>query len=234
MFMRSPPRIEFLCDEADKGVISEPTPAKGYMPDWFRKLPPITQSEVSSASSGLTVKRCMPFLDALTTGWILPLAASVRLEIRDGGTHVDAGWDFDKVMVSNHGMHQVAGNPFEPRPPCKFHNYWTITTPPGWSCLFVPPLNRPDSIVEVLAGVVDTDTYQSLINFPFIAKAPDGVYKLERGHPLVQVIPFRRDATHIEGSVRVETSREKDLRLKILRQTQVTEGWYRQEARAKR
>jgi hypothetical protein len=82
--------------------------------------------------------------------------------------------------------------------------------------------------------VVDTDTYQSLINFPFIAKAPDGVYKLERGHPLVQVIPFRRDATHIEGSVRVETSREKDLRLKILRQTQVTEGWYRQEARAKR
>ena len=46
-------------------------------------------------------------------------------------------------MVSNHSPFQVAGNPHEPRPPMKFHNYWTIRTPPGWSCLFLPPLNRP-------------------------------------------------------------------------------------------
>ncbi len=49
----------------------------------------------------LTIKRCMPFLDALQVGWILPLAATVRLEVKDGGQTVDAGWEFDKVMVSN-------------------------------------------------------------------------------------------------------------------------------------
>ncbi len=228
------PKIEFLCDPKDHGVIAEPAPAKSAMPDWFRKLPPVDKTHVHANNNGLTVKRCMPFLDALTTGWILPLAATVRLEIKDGGRTVDAGWDLDRVMVSNHAMHQIAGNPFEPRPPCKFHNYWTIVTPPGWSTLFVSPLNRPSGVFECIAGIVDTDTYHSLINFPFIATAPDGVYTIERGTPLVQVIPFRRESTQIAGEVRVERANEGEMRERILRQTQASEGWYRRVARAQR
>jgi hypothetical protein len=234
MFQRLKPRIEFVCDPSDRGIIAEPIPAKQVLPDWFRRLPPVTRHEVSSSNNGLTVKRCMPFLDALTTGWILPLAATVRLEIKDGGRRVDAGWEFDKVLVSNHGSHQVAGNPLEPRPPCKFHNYWTIKTPAGWSCLFVHPLNRHGSPVEIMAGIVDTDSYQSLIHFPFVATAPDGVYTLERGAPLVQVIPFRRDATYIAAEIRSERAAETQTRHRILRHTLAEEGWYRRMARAKR
>jgi hypothetical protein len=141
----------------------------------------------------------MPFLDALQTGWILPLAATVRLEVKDGGRTVDAGWEFDKVMVSNHAAFQVAGNPLQPRPPCKFHNYWTVRTPPGWSCLFVPPLNRPEPAFECLAGVVDTDLYPTHIHFPFFATEREGVHVIAKGTPLVQVIPFRRDDAAIEG-----------------------------------
>ena len=102
-------------------------------------------------------------------------------------------------MVSNHGPHQVAGNPKEPSPPCKFHNYWTIRTPPGWSCLFVPPLNRSGQPFECVAGVVDTDTYAAHIHFPFFATAPDGLYIIEKGTPLVQIIPFRRDSLSMRG-----------------------------------
>ncbi|MDX2259121.1 MAG: DUF6065 family protein [Hyphomicrobiaceae bacterium] len=228
------PRVEFICEPGDLGVIAEPVPAKTELPDWFRRIPAVTKSELSTSNNALTVKRCMPFLDAMTTGFILPLAATVRLDIRDGGRTVDAGWEFDKVMVSNHTMHQVAGNPYEPRPPCKFHNYWTIVTPPGWSCLFVPPLNRPDPVVEVLAGIVDTDTYRSLIHFPFIATAADGLHTLEKGTPLVQVIPFKRQTTHIEATVRAERPGEAETRDKIMRNTKAGEGWYRKVARAKR
>lgn len=228
------PKVQFLCDPKDRGVIAEPVPAKQAMPEWFRKLPPVDKNHVHSKNNGLTIKRCMPFLDALTTGWILPLAATVRLEIRDNGQTVDAGWEIDRVMVSNHSNYQVAGNPREPRPPCKFHNYWNIVTPPGWSCLFVPPLNRPNAIVEVISGIVDTDTYHSLINFPFLATASDGVYTLEKGSPLVQVIPFKRATTHIEGEVRAETAAESEERERILRNTQASEGWYRKFARAAR
>lgn len=228
------PRVEFVCEPQDLGVLAEPVPAKTVIPEWFKRLPPVDKNHETATNNGLTIKRCMPFLDALTTGWIIPVAATVRLEIKDNGRTVDAGWEIDKVMVSNHGMHQVAGNPRDPRPPCKLHNYWTIKTPPGWSCLFVPPLNRPNSVVEVISGIVDTDTYQSLINFPFFATAPDGVYTLERGSPMVQVIPFRREATHIAGEVRAERSGEAAERDRILRNTQAAEGWYRRVARAVR
>lgn len=233
MFQREP-KITFLCRAEDKGVIPEPVPAKAVLPEWFRRIPPVDKSRLSATDNALTVKRCMPFFDALATGWILPLCATVRLEIKDGGKTVDAGWEFDRTMVSNHSTHQIAGNPFEPRPPMKFHNHWTIRTPPGWSCLFVPPLNRPQHVVEILAGIVDTDTYASEVNFPFVAKGEDGVHTLEKGMPLVQVIPFRRDAAQIKADIRAETADDAQTRTRIFRNTLSQEGWYRKFARAAR
>jgi len=197
-------------------------------------LPAVDQQHLSTTNNGLTVKRCMPFLDAMTTGWILPLATMVRLEIKDGGQGVEAGWEFDRVMVSNHGAHQVAGNPKEPRPPCKFHNYWSIRTPPGWSCLFVPPLNRAAQPFECVAGIVDTDTYAAHIHFPFFATAPDGLYVVEKGTPLVQVIPFRREDAAIKAEIRAETGEEAARREIVYRNTIAGEGWYRRSARAAR
>jgi Family of unknown function (DUF6065) len=233
-FQRKSKSIEFTCAAADFDVIAPPVPAKVHLPEWFRKLPAVDQTHVSATDNGLTIKRCMPFLDAMTTGWIIPLAATVRLDIRDGGKTVDAGWEFDKVMVSNHNSYQAAGNPLEPRPLCKFHNYWTVVTPPGWSCLFVPALNRAGAIFETLSGVVDTDTYQSLIHFPFVATGADGVHVLEKGTPIVQVIPFRRDFISAKAVVRAETEAEANLREKIKRSTLAGEGWYRRSARAQR
>jgi Family of unknown function (DUF6065) len=226
--------LRFVCRAEDHGVIAPPVPAKAYLPDWFRRLPAVDETVEGTNNTGLTVKRCMPFLDAMATGWLIPLAATVRLEISEAGTQVDAGWDFDRTMVSNHGMHQVKGNPWTGRPPCKFHNFWTITTPPGWSCLFINPMNRPNGIFEVVAGVVDTDTYRSPIHFPFFATGPDGLHVIEKGSPIVQVIPFRRDASEVATEIRAETAEERDKSARILRNTQASEGWYRTEARAKR
>ena len=227
-------RLEFLCAPEDKGVIAEPVPARTEHPAWFRKLPGIDAAELSATNNGLTVKRCLPFVDALNTGWLLPLAATVRLEISDEGRKVAAGWELDRDMISPHGAFQAAGNPYEPRPVLKFHNPWTIRTPPGWSCLFVQPLNRPGSIVEVLSGVVDTDTYVAPVNLPFVALAGDGVHTIAKGTPLAQVIPFRRDATGIDGVVRVESDDEADERECIRRSTLASAAWYRRNARAAR
>lgn len=233
-FSAQAPKLEFRCAKEDLGVIAEPVPAKSVLPDWFRKLPPVDKSKLTHSDNGLTIKRCMPFLDATMTGWIIPAAATVRLDVKDNGASVEAGWEFDKVMVSNHHSYQIAGNPMEPRPPCKFHNYWTVATPKGWSCLFVAPLNRPQPILQILSGVVDTDTYQSLIHFPFIPTAPDGIHLIEKGTPLVQVIPFRRDSTDVELKIGAESPVEGKLRQQILRNTQAKSGWYREDARAKR
>ncbi|MGQ0776064.1 MAG: DUF6065 family protein [Pseudonocardiales bacterium] len=226
--------IEFLCRPEDLGVIAEPVPAKAALPSWLRKLPGIDRTNLTATNNGLTVKRCLPFLDAMTTGWLIPLAATVRLEISDGGRTVNAGWEFDRELVGTHGSLQIAGNPYEPRPPMKFYNYWTIRTPKGWSCLFLPPANRPSDVFEVLSGVVDTDTYVSLVNFPFIATGPDGVHNLAKGTELVQVIPFPRSAIALDGVVRAEKANEAADRDRIRRNTLASEGWYRHNALASR
>lgn len=241
MFLRKPappPSIRFLCEPRDRDVIAPPVPARRHLPDWFRKLPAVDETQVSVSDTGLTVKRCMPFLDAMTTGWIIPLAAEVRLQISADGTEVVGGWDFDRVMVSNHGTQQIAGSPwqtaFGPRPPRKFHNYWTIVTPPGWSCLFIQPMNRPNGVFEIVSGVVDTDTYTAPIHFPFIATGADGLYTLEKGTPIAQVIPFRRADTEIEAFIGAETEAEAARRQTVHRNTRASTGWYRTEARARR
>lgn len=234
MFRRARPRIRFLCEKEDEGVIAPPVPAKTYLPDWFRRLPPVDPDRIAPTDTGLTVKRCMPFLDAMTTGWIIPLAATVRVEIRDGGRDVVCGWDFDRTLVSNHAPHQVAGNPKGSRPPHKFHNFWTIVTPPGWSTLFVDPLNRPNGIFEVVAGIVDTDTYRAPVHFPFFATGDDGLHVIEKGSPLIQAIPFRRDSAELAPDIRAEHRSECADRKTIGRHTRAATGWYRVSARARR
>jgi hypothetical protein len=116
----------------------------------------------------------------------------------------------------------------------KLHNYWTVRTSPGWSCLFTPAINRHDGRLQVLSGIVDTDTYHAPVNFPFLVTAVDGVYTLEKGTPLVQVLPFRRSDLFARGSVRVETAEEAGSRERIHRNTNAGEGWYRRNARAAR
>ncbi len=233
-FNKTSATIKFLCQPKDLGVIAEPRQARSVLPDWFRKIAPVDLEKVGARDNAITIKRCMPFLDALSTGWVLPLAAEVRLEIKDDGRTVDYGWDFDKTMISNHSPAQIKGHPKEPRPPCKFHNYWAIRTEPGWSCLFVPPLNRPNGVFEAVAGVVDTDTYSAHIHFPFFPIGQDGVHIIEKGTPLVQIFPFRRADAAIEGEVRAETGDEAAEREKVYRNTIAGTGWYRKFARASR
>ena len=235
MFRPAPkPTLRFTCAPEDDGVIAPPVPAKAYLPDWFRKLPAADPAKISTSDNGLTVKRCLPFLDAMTTGWIIPLAATVRINVSDNGAKVTAGWDFDREMVSFHAPHQVQGNPMGQRPACKFHNHWTITTPPGWSCLFIDPLNRPNGLFQIAAGIVDTDTYRAPIHFPFVMTAPDGLHIFDKGSPIAQVIPFRRDSTALPAEIRAAPPEEHATARRILRSTRAAEGWYRLTARAKR
>ena len=68
----------------------------------------------------------------------------------------------------------------------------------------------------------------------FFAIAADGLYSLEKGTPLVQVIPFRRADMQLAGEVRAETEAEAAERVRIQRATGAGDGWYRQQAREKR
>lgn len=96
------------------------------------------------------------------------------------------------------------------------------------------PLNRPNGVFELVAGIVDTDTYTAPVHLPFFATGEDGLYTLEQGSPLVQVIPFRRADTRLEAVIRAETAQESQIRTQIRRAASAGDGWYRKFARERR
>lgn len=200
----TPEGFEFLCYEEDVGVIPEPYPARKLMPDWFKHLPPKIEKQNKLDNS--TIKRCAPFLDAMTVGWIFPLAADVEIISNNDASGVSYKSNFYRPMVENHNKEQIstkeAAHPHSPKPPMKFLNYWAIKAPPGYSMLFLPPLNRPDFRFECISGLVDVDGYFEFINFPFFFTEKNYTGIIKQGTPLVQAIPIKRDSFVAQHTIR--------------------------------
>lgn len=201
--------IEFLCRKDHYGAIPEPIPANKVLPEWYKKLAPRTTGGVERENlSTSTVKRCMPFMEAMTMGWIIPLAAEVEFHASDG--YVEYNWSFEKEMVSSHNIEQVGGEMFPNSdwPVLKFHNWWCISVPDGYSLLVTNPLNRIQPLWQTFSGVVDADRYFNFINAPFMWTGGEFDGVVDAGTPIVQVIPFKRDAIATEGRVREMTDDE--------------------------
>lgn len=230
------PEVEFLCAEEDYGVIPEPYPSRKFLPEWYKNLPPKVGKQDKLENS--TIKRCAPFLDAMTVGWIIPLAADVEIISNDDATGINYRWLFNKPMIENHQHTQVTGHPSLPKPPMKFLNYWFIKIPRGYSALFLPPLNRPDPRFQCISGLVD-DGYMGngaleYINFPFFFTQPNYTGILKAGTPLVQMILLKRDGV-MKSSRRAQigkvTQQDIDLVTLTRRRRSSHESLYRDKLR---
>lgn len=206
--------IEFSAHE-DYFALKEdyPTPIKLNIPEWYKKL----EHNVLN----LTIKGCMPFLDTLTSGYLLkiPQDFHVRHNVdnknEQGEIFKDSFQTFGLYLNSQilhaksinlnsgidvHPIIQSEGSPLVDKNKnlsfYKILNPWKIKTPKGYSCLFVPPLNNSDDRFSIISGIVDTDTHPIEINFPIVIngdKYPILETTIKKGTPYVQVIPFKRD-----------------------------------------
>lgn len=168
--------------------VPSPYPATKNVPDWFRDAP----QWGGKVDTVPTIKKCPPFLDAMTTGYIIPFSGNIKLtytkdkHISQSGTGA--------MFVSSHVASQYDKSPWKGQPVLKFSSPWVIETPPGWSCLFVHPLNDTTSKFKMLSGVVDTDTYRVPVNFPFLLDLEPGEsLELTTDTAMVQIIPFQRN-----------------------------------------
>jgi len=196
-----------------------PIPAKINIPAWYKKL--------SHEWDRQTVKGCMPFLDAFTTGYILkmPIDMAINHNFTNNKGEKDGAQGVPNTIKPNfslnlngkkpeyHQTFQLEGSPLiEKNANLNIHkiiNPWIIKTPPGWSCLFVPCLNNNDDRFEIISGVVDTDIFDREINFPIVInsyKYPKLKTVIEKGTPYVQIIPFKRDS----WKMKVKTIDEKE------------------------
>lgn len=223
------PEIEFYCEEEDYNVIPEPYPSRKYLPDWYKAIPPRVDNVNKLKSS--TIKRCPPFLDAMSMGWIIPLAASVDFSTNDDASFINYNSNFYKSIIENHAYGQVTTdacpNPNMPKPPMKFMNYWYIKVPKGWSVLFLPPMNRPDPRFTCISGVVDCDGYNEYVNFPFFFNTPNYTGIVKAGTPLVQVIPIRKSELMKKHTIRKINKKDQEIINNTRKKRSCNESLYR-------
>lgn len=170
-----------------------PVPASQVLPDWYKNTPEYTNGErlVRDGATPHTVKKCMPVFDAMTAGYVIPTPMDVQVTQRDGVPY----YEWPQIGLGFHPVEQAPEHPGKNGAPYpKWINPWATSTPRGYSCLFVPPMHNPNGIFTILSGVVDTDTYKAPVNFPFVLDDVTWEGLIPAGTPMVQVIPFKREA----------------------------------------
>lgn len=204
------PIIEFLSSEQHCDILTPPAPANKFMPEWYKHLPTHSKSHRDHRGSlSMTAKKCLPMLDIMTHGFIIPLAGDIHIRTNEDASQIDITENQYIKLTEEHNQDQVGSKfPFPKHHLVKFINPFVIKTPPGYSCMFIPPVNHIETRFMALGGIVDTDKYDREINFPSVWMATnfDGI--LPAGTPIVQVIPYKRDTTIEQYNIRPFTDNE--------------------------
>jgi hypothetical protein len=228
--------LTFRCPAELDPILPRPIPAVRGLPEWFKAMPQKAFNPTMGDETQ-TVKRCPPFIDAMTYGFLIPLA--IDLEVKDG----EFSWNFEipEGFISEYshspiGFHdpsQVIGSPFfnDDRFIIKFNTFWNIKAPEGYALLFTHPVNRTDLPFTTLTGLVDCDTfYHSPVNFPAYWHDPSFNGVLPKGTPVAQCLPIKREqwAGRFEALSDDGAGRMIETRQSIARET----GIYRRQFRA--
>lgn len=204
--------IEFVCKEEDYGKIPEPIPANSALPDWYEDMERSFEHETEDGTRAVkTVTQCIPFLDAMTMGWILPLADDLHVTTTEDG-ETKFYWSFHKQLVHRQPARQLGPGMSEiPEDTIvQFRGFWYAVAPEGYSILITSPLNRFEPRFRPTSGVVDVDSFLTGLNSVVLWE--DGSYEgvIEKGTPVVQVIPFKRDAIPSDAVTRPFSTDEKE------------------------
>lgn len=175
--------------------VPPPRPAKRYIPDWYKKTPATLPDELS-------LKKCIPFLDAMTAGYmivthvemIVQQALDGTVQLHNPNEEYRRRWQNDMPLEA-HPNKQFPNSPMSGYTVLKYMNPWRIETPKGYSTLFAPLFNRLESPIMPMTGIVDTDKFHNLINFPFIHTMlePGGEVIIPKETPVCQLMFIKRE-----------------------------------------
>jgi len=176
------------------------SPASDFIPEWYRKSNLTIENQKTSllkhnpSVTTSTYKKCTPFYDALTAGYIIYLSADIEVINQNDCPHIL--WRTKNTIITTHDNNQWEGLPvpdgYFPFV-YKWHNDLILKLPKNYSLLFLNPINRFDLPFQTITGIVDCDLYDLAVHFPFfIKKNFYGI--IEKGTPITQIIPVKRDS----------------------------------------
>jgi hypothetical protein len=171
------------------------TPAKNHIPEWYKQIPRWKNNEMFEVGKGfnITVKHCMPFLDALTIGYMIVLPNDLYVKNNNGSPFIT----WNSAEFPPNSRNEIADLNLVPTGhyPTEFiwHTGVANSIPLGYSMLLTHPINRYDLPFTTLTGVVDGGLVMNPTgSIPFYIK--DGFEGIiPQGTPIAQLIPFRQE-----------------------------------------
>ena len=180
-------------------VVPCPKPAKLYIPDWYKDIKvsnEYTFDENGQILNGRdSLKRCMPFFDGLTGGYIQESWTDIYISNKNDG-FPDYFFPLGPKIMSHREHTSINfGNLYYPVE-FTWYMHWLPKLPKGWSAIVTTPHNRLDLPFRSLTGIIDSDSFYSTGesggNYPFyIQKGFNGT--IPAGTPMYQIIPFKRE-----------------------------------------
>jgi len=226
--VKEEPIIEFIAKEEYIDAVPEPTPAHKYIPTWYKESDTFFNEDGTSADSfvdgnHMTVKRCMPFLEALTLGWILPNSASVFIKNK---SELTTNVDFEYVVP--HPDRQIKGYGLSKEQTLlKFDTPWYVKAPKNTRLLITPPMNRKNDVFQPFYGVrqIDGFLYQLFVLVTYNMSEEN--VTIPDGDPLAQMIFFNENGIINEGIVRPMTNDEITETKRVKHRMDITASYYK-------
>lgn len=197
--------VKFIPKDKDTELcIPSPKPAKSYIPKWYKDLP-TELSTIDNLGMDGSAKKCIPFLDSFTSGYIQELPCDVSIENHG----IDKETGIEKLSYNWAGPYKPMSTRMEdtksqnalPHFPgfynAEFHwnSFWEPQTPKGYSTLYFHPANRFDLPFLTLNAIIDTDRWSITGPVPFLLKSGfSGI--IPAGTPMYQMIFIKRDEWH--------------------------------------
>ena len=146
----------------------------------------------------LTVKKCQAVFDSMASGYYILAPVDIYIDTTGEKAIIDIPMHFKKFkepLIGTHSPEQISKYPLDRNiysdHILRIHPVWVVSTPKGYSTLFMTPMHQ-DLPIHSIPAVVDSDTFMvdGLISY-FVKKNFKGVIK--QGTPILQVIPFKRE-----------------------------------------
>lgn len=202
-------------------IVPEPEQATKNVPTWYKEQPSIAGSDIPDRGvMRLTVKKCQPFFDAMSMGYILKVPVDIYIDTTDGNVNIQLPASINKyysLLIGEHGIEQVSHLPIDTDIYCKrilrIHPTWMVQTDKGYSSFFTNPMHQAITPLKAIDAVVDTDNYTTDGHLSFLVKK-NFKGTIKQGTPMFQVFPFKREEWTMEldknfSAKKIEEQRDK-------------------------
>lgn len=196
-------KIKFLpSDYFAELNIESPIQSSKCIPDWYQKAEKPNYKKLSFSSNPdfpntpkSNLKMCVPFLDAMTAGYIQKTWSDIYIEFDEKNNYFQYRTSTSDLILEHRNKYETPIKDSFYEVELAWAMPWIPKTPKGYSILITNPLNSFDSPIFTTSGIIDSDKFFHSLRgrVPFyIKKGFSGLIPV--GTPMYQIIPIKRDS----------------------------------------